>query len=249
MNENRSIKFCLADRRIHVYLPFGYFQDLASKYPVILLQDGDFLFKESLDKLDELIRNGSVRPFILVGIESVARNTDYTPWAHPPVHKDWSFEGKGESYLDFLEEELLPYLRSQYRVMEDAAETAIGGASLGALISLYAIYTRSHLFQKGILLSPSLWYSGFLSFMRKQIEYNTTGTYMYVGSLEGRGKTNLQQFMVYNCKEGFDILTKQSKHAKQTIKFERSAFGVHEDAFFIEYFIKALEFLYSSKKE
>ena len=67
-------------RRINVYLPPGYGEDAASRFPVLYMPDGgmaeDFLHVAGLVQVS--VGNGTMRPFILVGIENTERRRDMT---------------------------------------------------------------------------------------------------------------------------------------------------------------------------
>ena len=60
------------------------------------------------------------------------RLAEYTPT------RDWKLGG-GEArlYGEMLVREVLPFLREQYRLRPGAAQTGLGGSSLGGLVSLW----------------------------------------------------------------------------------------------------------------
>src|SRR5829696_2942941 len=67
-------------RRINVYMPPGYSESPGSKFPVLYMPDGglaeDFLHVAGLVQV--LVGNGTMRPFLLVGIENTERRRDLT---------------------------------------------------------------------------------------------------------------------------------------------------------------------------
>ena len=67
-------------RRINVYAPVGYAQSKDLKLPVLYMLDGgmaeDFLHIAGLVEVSS--GNGTMRPFIVVGIENTARRRDLT---------------------------------------------------------------------------------------------------------------------------------------------------------------------------
>jgi len=67
-------------RRINVYLPPAYADSATRRLPVLYMPDGglaeDFLHVAGLVQV--LTGNGTMRPFILVGIENTARRRDLT---------------------------------------------------------------------------------------------------------------------------------------------------------------------------
>lgn len=67
-------------RRINVYLPRGYAEAADKRFPVLYMPDGgiaeDFLHVAGLVQVG--VANGTMRPFILMGIENTERRRDMT---------------------------------------------------------------------------------------------------------------------------------------------------------------------------
>ena len=67
-------------RRINVYAPPGYAEAPQSRMPVLYMPDGgmaeDFLHVAGLVQVS--VGNGTMRPFLLVGIENTERRRDMT---------------------------------------------------------------------------------------------------------------------------------------------------------------------------
>ena len=152
-------------RNIDIWVPDGYPQ--AKPYAVLYMHDGQMLFDATKTwnqkewKVDEvageLIKDGKVRPFIVVGIASAGnrRHSEYfpqKPFFALPVAKQQEllelerggnllFNAKlaSDAYLKFLVKELKPYVDAHYAVDPAPASTALMGSSMGALISLYAL--------------------------------------------------------------------------------------------------------------
>lgn len=179
-------------RRIWLYLPEGY-EGSQDSFPVVYLQDGQNLFDvrtafagewkvdESLDSLAKLGRQQA----IVVGVDNggARRIDEYTPWRHP-VHGG----GQGEDYVEFIVGELKPYVDQQFRTRKDARNTAIGGSSLGGLISLYAALRHPDVFGNVIAFSSSFWFSD--SIYRKETYVSSPSgdvprLYLIAGALEG----------------------------------------------------------------
>ena len=79
------------------------------------------------------------------------RARDLTP---TKVGADNSITGDGPKFLQFIEETVIPYIESNYRVKKD--ERAISGSSLGGLFTLYAMYEKPDLFKRFISISPAV---------------------------------------------------------------------------------------------
>ena len=81
----------------------------------------------------------------------LSRLNEYTPPTNP-----W-WPGSGDQYVAFLIDTLKPLIDRDFRTSAARAHTGIFGSSLGALISLYAFFTRADVFGFVGAMSPSLW--------------------------------------------------------------------------------------------
>lgn len=156
----------LEDRDYFVCLPASYLYG-NKRYPVVYAQDGDRLLpvlEELFDSANGIKEDG--REHIIVGVTPRNRLDDYTPWPAPALTDSVSaFGGLGEQYLDFLANDLKPYIDDVYRTLPDPVNTSILGVSLGGLISLYALY-KQVCFGCAVSVSGSLWYPSLIDFMQ-----------------------------------------------------------------------------------
>jgi len=160
-----SSRFLSTPRDLAVYLPPGY-SETGARYPVMYLQDGQNLFDPGTAfagndwradiSADDLIRRGVVEPLILVGIYNtgVRRVSEYTPTRDHRTRKG----GKAARYAQMMAREIKPFIDHEYRTRKGAGDAAVGGSSLGALVSLMAALTYPKVFGKVALLSPSVWW-------------------------------------------------------------------------------------------
>ncbi len=151
------------DRTIIVYLPPGYDARGVDRYPVLYLQDGQNVFDRATSigeewHVDEvaqtLILSGEIQPLIVVGIYNtgVHRIDEYTPTA--------SADGGGHAadYGRMLVEELKPFIDHTYLTLPSAASTALGGSSLGGLLTVHLGLRYPTSFSRLAVLSPSVWW-------------------------------------------------------------------------------------------
>lgn len=225
-------KFKVNNFIVTVKLPKTYFQKKDYFYPMLCVQDGDYLF-ENIEKNT-----------IFIGIESNQRSNDFTPW-QSHIGRETN-GGYADEYLKWLTEELIPCLRQTYRISNDNKDIGISGASYGALVSLYALYKMPNCFGNYILISPSVWYPDFINFMkRNRLIQNDVNIYWYVGLKEGIKHTLRIKNMVRNSFEGAQILRYQINNEKEQFKFQTYKYGVHRHRYFKRYFKKALKFIYN----
>lgn len=145
-------------RPIDIWVPPGYDSEPDSRYPVLYMHDGQNCFRDAdsafgtawkvQDTLTALIRDGSARPAIIVGIWSTElRTREYlpdrpfatlSPEARPIVLVGQGLP-LGENYLRFLVTELKPFIDTTQRTLTGRDDTFIMGSSRGGLISLYAL--------------------------------------------------------------------------------------------------------------
>lgn len=83
------------------------------------------------------------------------RNNEYT-YSYDKYYK---FGGKGDLYLDFIDQELKPIIEKDWLINRTAGAYGIGGSSLGGLISCYGLYTRPRSYNKAICMSSSFWWN------------------------------------------------------------------------------------------
>jgi len=102
-----------------------------------------------------LIEAGRIEPLIIVGIYNTgeARIDEYTPTGDKRLGG-----GHADVYGRMIIEELKPLIDRTYRTKPDAADTGLGGSSLGGLVSLHLGFTHPAVFSKIAAHSPSVWW-------------------------------------------------------------------------------------------
>ena len=153
------------DRTVIVYLPPHYDPEAADRYPVLYLHDGQNVFDRATsfgeewhvdETAEELIGAGAIEPLIIVAIYNTGehRLDEYTPTAEP----DRGRGGHADDYGRMLVEELKPFIDTTYKTMPSAASTAIGGSSLGGLLTMHLGLRYPTAFSRLAVLSPSVWW-------------------------------------------------------------------------------------------
>ena len=142
-----------------VYLPFGYDGDDRRYSTFYLLHGGggnpySFFSEDGLFKnmLDHMIAGGDIDPLIVV-----------TPTYYPP-----GFSGKGISYSaeavksfgPILLNRIIPLVDRSYRTVPEREQRGIGGFSMGAVATWYALMAGLDLFRWFMPLSGDCWICG-----------------------------------------------------------------------------------------
>jgi predicted alpha/beta superfamily hydrolase len=146
-------------RRLNVYLPAGYAQSATQRLPVLYMPDGglgeDFLHVAGLVQI--LVADGSMRPFLLVGIENTERRRDLTgPTTSASDQKIAPRVGGSAAFRKFIRQELMPEIQRRYRT---TPETAIAGESLAGLFVVETMLLEPAMFNTYLAFDPSLWWN------------------------------------------------------------------------------------------
>lgn len=149
------------ERPIIISLPIGYENNNAN-YPVLYLLDGLGNIKHEIGTVELLTDSGIIPPMIIVGIESLDRSRDLTPSnAGQDVYGGVGEAGIPQSggaptFLQFLEEELIPYVESNFRTHP---YRLLEGHSFGGLFSTYTLMEKPDIFDAFIIQAPALWWN------------------------------------------------------------------------------------------
>ena len=152
----------LSEKRIlNIYLPEGYDKNDTLKYPVIYLLDGsadeDFIHIVGLVQFNSFEWVNQVSKSIVVGIATVDRRRDFTfPTNISKDLKAYPTCGNSNKFISFIEKELQPFIEKKYKTNTDKT---IIGQSLGGLLATEILLNKPTLFNKYIIISPSLWWN------------------------------------------------------------------------------------------
>jgi predicted alpha/beta superfamily hydrolase len=157
-------------RNVLVYLPPGYGLNPAQRYPVFYMHDGQNLvnpedaFGGVVWGVDEtaqnLILSNQIEPLIIVGIYNAGekRIDEYTP-VKSAGGRMRGRGGQADFYGRMIIEELKPFIDREYLTKPEREFTALGGSSLGGLVSLYLGLKRPDIFSRLAVISPAVWWA------------------------------------------------------------------------------------------
>ena len=244
----------LGEKRIlNIYLPEGYEKDSSAKYPVIYLLDGsadeDFIHVVGLVQFNNFSWINRVPKSIVVGIATVDRRRDFTfPTSIEEDRKNYPTTGHSRKFIAFLEKELQPFIEKNYRA--NGAKMIIG-QSFGGLLAVEILFKKPMLFDKYVIISPSLWWDNGSLLDQKPLVLqenfaNRTDIYIGVGK-EGLAPGKQPRVMEVDANLLAEKLRK-SKGANVFVNFdylpqEDHATIMHQAVF------NAFRFLYPAKTE
>ncbi len=170
IHENFGSTHLNQPRNVLVYTPPGYGLDPARRYPVFYMHDGQNLmnpqdaFGGVVWGVDEtaqaLILTEQIEPLIIVGIYNTGekRIDEYTP-VKSAGGRMRGRGGQADQYGRMIIEELKPFIDREYLTKPEAEFTALGGSSLGGLVSLHLGIKRFDVFSRLAVLSPAVWWA------------------------------------------------------------------------------------------
>ena len=192
----------LAEKRtLNIYLPAGYSRADSSRYPVIYLLDGsadeDFIHVAGLVQFNNFPWINRIPESIVVGIANINRKRDFTyPSSIEEDKKQFPGTGHSDKFIAFIEKELQPFIAKEYKVNDSKM---IIGQSLGGLLATEILMKKPELFNKYVIISPSLWWDNGSLFkqnpaMLSENFSQNTGIYIGVGK-EGLSPGNTPHVM------------------------------------------------------
>lgn len=178
--------------QLHIGLPARYAKNPQAKYPVVYVTDGYWDFAKITAAEGSLVYDKVVPEYISVGIGYAGEDLDYgklRTWELSPISISWDPPNSGHSreFLETIEKEIIPLIEREYRA--DPSFRVLGGASMGGLFTLYAMYSKPDLFQGYIALTPSVgvvdeWFSQYEETFAKSHHPMNARLFMAVGGNE-----------------------------------------------------------------
>ncbi len=200
LNVKLYSKILNQDRDLIIHLPRNY--DTHKKYPVIYVLDGSSQDQHIADKFDSLSSIALVPQTIVVGIPNMS-GTNRTLQLVPPFmltdpDKPESPPGTADGFLNFMEQELIPFIAEKYGA---SGLRLFAGNSRGGLLVMYSLIHKPDLFTGRFCFSTPLWRQNNLlvsktsEFLASKKQLNS---FLYVSA--GANETE-------NIKSGLDTLT------------------------------------------
>lgn len=169
------------DINISIYIPDGY--NKWEAYDIVYFNDGENLLDAFLsDKLDNIIREGTIPPIIAVAISHPFKRTDrYLPYNDTWVTKSYGTYNKNNiyKYTNDIVQKVIPFIKSNYKVKKQA----LIGFSFGGLHAVWVGIHYPELFDFVGGMSPSLWVGNNAIFEEK-LPPNLPAFWIDIGTIE-----------------------------------------------------------------
>jgi len=147
------------------------------------------------------------RDFCLKAVKVKSWNRDLSPWPAPAVFGDEDFGDGAAEILKFLVDEVLNSGDSGSAAK--VKRRFIGGYSLAGLFALWAGY-QTNCFDGIAAASPSVWFPGFLAYMR-QNNICTDAVYLSLGDREERTRNPVMAQVGNAIREAEAMFTEAGK--------------------------------------
>ena len=210
-------------RTIRVWTPESY--DGVKRFPVLYLHDGQVVFPEkanpAMGSWDCDERISELEPECQCIVAAIDTSDDRSNELLPPLKPDLNFgaprrgqERKvnplGGYYADFVRDTLKPTIDRCFMTLPDAAHTAVGGASMGGLESLYMTFKDPEVFGRSLDLSCGLGLLEAEDYLKRVDAYDAK-------------KLENVRFYLYTGDQGievlvFDYLIPLYRHMKDSLK-------------------------------
>jgi len=144
------------EREYWVSLPNSYDAELLSykAYPILVLLDGNVHFHSVSGMVNSLSSGNTdkreIPEMIVVAILNVSRERDFTP--DKIITKRENQTGGGDTFLAFIESELIPKIESEYRTVP---YRILVGHSLAGLLTTHSYLQEKSPFNSFISIDPS----------------------------------------------------------------------------------------------
>jgi len=232
-------------RTLRALLPPGYAENTVAHYPLLLMLDGQNLFEDETAsfgvswKLGEAVQASmaaaKLGEIVTIGVDhaGVKRILEYTPWYDAKE----KVGGGGEAFLVWVDETLLPDAAVRYRLIDDRKQRTIGGSSLGALMALYALVSRTTTWGNAICMSGAWWWDGMHMVNWLPTEWNAAlpvRVWLDAGTVNDE-LPDTQAMKV--------LLQKQGLSVPQTLGYYEAKGAQHSESFWAQRVHLALEFL------
>lgn len=219
------------EREIWIHLPKSYKSSeiKPANYPVIYLLDAEFNFEYYAPMTDYFSKSpyALFPEFIVVSIKNTDRTRDLTPTKaskKSPVNGKMLFEnsGGGENFLNFIQQELKPFISSKFRTVD---YSVFVGHSFGGLAVINAMLSHPEYFNSYVAIDPSLWWDSEVmiaktkDYLSKHQQKFPSNISLYLAQADNEEQNKVWNNDMVVVIQKFDALVKQNGTLHYGYKF------------------------------
>ena len=174
---------------------------------------------KELEKTVQAISDlAGIERYTLIAFEVSDWNGSFSPWKTSLLEE--SFSGGAEAAWKDLKDNVLPEIWKQYG---QERKLYLMGYSLAGLFALWVMY-QTTLFEGAASCSGSLWYPGFINYMKEQPPIKEKQIYISLGGKEANTQDKLMSTIADCTREAVAVFKAENK-----VKYEQNAGGHFAD--------------------
>ena len=228
-------------RDIIVWLPPSYDSLPDKYYPVLYMHDGQNIIDPltssfgvdwQIDEVaDSLIGARSIQEIIIVGVYNTEKRVN-----------EYNKTKLGQAYVNFIIEELKPFIDSVYKTLPDCKNTTVCGSSSGGLISFIMAWENPDVFSKTACFSPA--------FKISNIDY-VAPVKKYIGTKKDlkifiyNGGVGLEEQLQPGIDEMMLVLKEKGFVESKDLLFIKDSSAEHNESAWAKNVYRFLEFFFS----
>ena len=228
-------------RDIIVWLPPSYDSLPDKYYPVLYMHDGQNIIDPltssfgvdwQIDEVaDSLIGARSIQEIIIVGVYNTEKRGN-----------EYNKTKLGQAYVNFIIEELKPFVDSTYKTLPDCKNTTVCGSSSGGLISFIMAWENPDVFSKTACFSPA--------FKISNID-NVAPVKKYIGAKKDlkifiyNGGVGLEEQLQPGIDEMMLVLKEKGFVESKDLLFIKDSSAEHNESAWAKNVYRFLEFFFS----
>ena len=176
--------------------------------------------EESADRLAErLAEKAGDAAYTLVIFEVSDWDAQLSPWPARSAFGEEPFKGKGADTLFWLTDRCIPALKAVGIIADDVPQY-IAGYSLSGLFALWSLL-ESDVFIGAASCSGSLWFDGWMDYVRNKKISRDVLVYLSLGSKEERTKNPLMQTVGDCTRETYECLKRNPVVKRITLQWNK----------------------------
>ncbi len=197
----------------------------------------------SADRLAERLaeKAGNVA-YTLIIFEITDWDAQLSPWPARSTFGEEPFRGKGADTLSWLTDRCIPALKAEGLIANDVPQY-IAGYSLSGLFALWSLL-ESDMFDGAASCSGSLWFDGWMDYVRSKKISRNVSVYLSLGSKEERTKNPLMQTVGDCTRETYEYLKKHPAVKRTALQWNKGGHFADAD----ERLIKGILWLMNLKE-